>query len=96
MDATTFPSQQPRVTPEQARSATTQPRSKSTQPRRSWRTKVRNAVLGVAAAATIAVGGAGMLSNQDAAEAGVVHQNYAVLTQTVQVPQVSTSTRNDE
>ncbi len=64
--------------------------------RPTWRGKVRNAVLGIAAAATIAVGGAGMINAQEASAAGVPNHNYAVLTQTVHVPGASAEPKDDD
>ncbi|MCI1749156.1 MAG: hypothetical protein LKI24_14450 [Acidipropionibacterium sp.] len=64
--------------------------------RTPWRSRLRNVALGIAAAATIAVGGVGMIDAQDAAAAGVSTHNYAVLTQTTQVPAPAAEPKDDD
>lgn len=64
--------------------------------RGGWRHRVRRMVLGIAAGATIAVAGAGAVSAQEAAAAGVPTHNYAVLTQTVHLPSASAEPKGDD
>lgn len=63
---------------------------------RAWAGRLRGAAASIAIAAVLAVGGAGMLTTQEAASAGVTQHNYAILTSTAQTQSSTSTPQNDK